>query len=45
MIGIAIGAAILLSLPFLAALRREEPELETAPVAAVVARDDLAVAA
>ena len=43
-IGIAIGAPILLSLPFLAALRREEPELETAPVAAVVARHDLALA-
>jgi MFS family permease len=39
---IGIGVPILLSLPFLAALRREEPGAETAPVAA---RDELALAA
>jgi hypothetical protein len=42
---IAIGAPVLLSLPFLAALRREEPELEATPVAPVAARDELALAA
>jgi hypothetical protein len=41
-IGIAIGAPILLSLPFLAALRREEPELRFDAVAAL---DELALAA
>jgi hypothetical protein len=41
---IAIGAPILLSLPFLAALRREEPEVEALP-APVAARDELALAA
>ena len=41
---IAIGAPILLSLPFLNMLRGEEPELE--PVQPVVAAvDDLALAA
>jgi MFS family permease len=41
---IAIGAPILLSLPFLAALRREEPAVEPLP-APVAARDELALAA
>jgi maltose/moltooligosaccharide transporter len=41
---IAIGAPILLSLPFLAALRSEEPDVEAFP-APVAARDDLALAA
>ena len=41
---IAIGAPILLSLPFLAALRREEAEVEALP-APVAARDELALAA
>ncbi|MGH3112790.1 MAG: MFS transporter, partial [Gaiellaceae bacterium] len=41
---IAIGAPILLSLPFLAALRREEQEVEAIP-APVAARDELALAA
>jgi MFS family permease len=41
---IAIGAPILLSLPFLAALRSEEPEVEAFP-APVAARDHLALAA
>lgn len=41
---IAIGAPILLSLPFLAALRREEPEVEPLP-APLGARDELALAA
>jgi hypothetical protein len=43
-IGIAIGAPILLSLPFLAALRREEPELRF-DEPAVAALDELALAA
>jgi MFS family permease len=43
---IAIGAPILLSLPFLAAMRSDEPELELEPVRPVVAAvDDLALAA
>jgi maltose/moltooligosaccharide transporter len=41
---IALGAPILLSLPFLAALRREEPEVEALPAPAA-ARDELALAA
>jgi MFS family permease len=41
---IAIGAPILLSLPFLAALRREEAEVEAIPASAA-ARDELALAA
>jgi hypothetical protein len=43
-IGIAIGAPILLSLPFLAALRREEPELRF-DEPAVAELDELALAA
>ncbi|MGH3057513.1 MAG: MFS transporter [Gaiellaceae bacterium] len=42
---IAIGVPILLSLPFLAALRREEPEAEAAPATPLAARDELALAA
>jgi hypothetical protein len=41
---IGIGVPILLSLPFLAALRREEPELEPLPAPFAV-RDELALAA
>jgi hypothetical protein len=43
-IGIAIGAPILLSLPFLAAPRREEPELRF-DEPAVAELDELALAA
>jgi maltose/moltooligosaccharide transporter len=42
---IALGAPILLSLPFLAALRREEREIDALPIASGAARDDLALAA
>ena len=42
---IAIGVPILLSLPFLAALRREESVAEPRPLAPVAARDELALAA
>ena len=42
---IAIGVPILLSLPFLAALRREESVAEPRALAPVAARDELALAA
>jgi maltose/moltooligosaccharide transporter len=42
---IGIGVPILLSLPFLAALRREEPGVEALPIAPAAARDELALAA
>ncbi len=42
---VAIGVPILLSLPVLAALRREEPDAEPVPVAPLAARDELALAA
>ena len=41
----AIGVPILLSLPFLAALRREESVAEPRALAPVAARDELALAA
>lgn len=42
---VAIAVPILLSLPFLAALRREEPDAETAPASRAAPHDELALAA